>query len=107
MLARHLLNRVAAGVQRGGRCLPASASRQPSLRQAPCSRKHGVYRFATVCASSVYETTLLALRDDSCSESVDGEGGAGWGWGSSLQDRSSTVPVARPDGVRFRCVRGR
>ena len=70
-----------------------------------------------MCASSVYEETAsLALRGDGCSESVHGEGGAGRGWGSACRTgvslgeapgRSSSVPVARSDGVRFRCVKGR
>ena len=87
MLDRHLLNRVAAGVQRGGCCLPVSTSRQPFLCPAPCSWKHGVCRLASVCASSDKETMLLALREDICSKTMDGVGGVGRGWGSSLQGR--------------------
>ena len=109
MLDRHLLNHVAAGVQRGGCCLPASTSRQPFLRPAPCSWKHGVCRLASVCASSDKETMLLALREDNCSKTMDGVGALACRAGDSLGEapgRSSNGPVARPDGVHFRCVKG-
>ena len=81
----------------------------------PCSRKHGVCRLASVCASSDKETMLLALREDSWSKIVNGVGGwAGVGAlacraGDSLGEvpgRSSNGCVARPDGVHFRCVKG-